>query len=400
MIVMKILMIAPQPFFQPRGTPISVLHRLNTLSKLGHQIDLVTYHLGETIPFERVTYYRIPNIPFVKKIKVGPSKSKVVLDWFVFINALKLLLRQNYDVIHSHEEAGFFGAWLAKKFGVLHLYDMHSSLPQQLTNFQFTRLRFLIRIFERLERWTIERSDAMITICPELYSYVAQNYPNKKQMLIENVADNSSVFQPDAATNNIREKYHLNSKTIILYAGTFEPYQGLDLLIEASQSVIAQNRDVIFALVGGNTNQVEQYRERARKAKVSDHFLFTGQVSPEMVPQFLNVADILVTPRIEGNNTPLKIYSYLKSGKPIVATNHITHTQVLNDQVALLTNCNAASFADGILLLLNDRGLRQQLASNARALADEKYSYEAYVQKTAGIYNFLEQKKRLIKEMR
>ncbi|MDZ7264745.1 MAG: glycosyltransferase family 4 protein [candidate division KSB1 bacterium] len=396
---MKILMIAPQPFFQPRGTPISVLHRLNTLSKLGHQIDLVTYHLGQTIPFERVTYYRIPNIPFVKKIKVGPSKSKVVLDWFVFIKVVKLLLKNNYDVIHSHEEAGFFGAWLAKKFGVLHLYDMHSSLPQQLTNFQFTRLKFLIRMFERLERRTIDRSDAMITICPELHNYVAQHYPDKKQMLIENVADNSSVFQPGAATNNIREKYQLNSKTIVLYAGTFEPYQGLDLLIEASQAVINQNSDVVFTLVGGNPEQVEQYRERARKANVAEHFCFTGQVPPEMVPRFLDVADILVTPRIEGNNTPLKIYSYLKSGKPIVATNHITHTQVLNDQVALLTDCNAGSFADGILMLLNNSSLRQQLARNAKALADEKYSYEAYVHKTASIYNFLEQKKRLIKEI-
>jgi hypothetical protein len=71
---MKILMIAPQPFFQPRGTPISVLHRLNTLSKLGHKIDLVTYHLGQNIPFENVNYHRIPNIPFIKKINVGPSK--------------------------------------------------------------------------------------------------------------------------------------------------------------------------------------------------------------------------------------------------------------------------------------------------------------------------------------
>jgi len=397
---MKILMIAPQPFFQPRGTPISVLHRLNTLSKMGHQIDLVTYHLGQTIPFRNVTYYRIPNLPFVKKIKVGPSKIKIILDLFVIFKVLMLLIRNKYDVIHSHEEAGFFGAWLAKRFGLMHLYDMHSSLPQQLTNFKFTRLKILINIFEGFEKRTIERSDALITICPELYNYVSQLYPDKKQVLIENVADNSDVFELKNEEVDIREKYKLDSHTIILYAGTFEPYQGLDLLIESSKAVVTKANDVTFALVGGNPEQVAHYQQQVKKNNLSDYFVFTGQVTPEFVPKFLDVADILVTPRIKGNNTPLKIYSYLKSGKPIVATNHITHTQVLNDQVAVLTDCNAQSFAEGILKILTDESLRTEISKNARALAEEKYSYEAYLQKTASIYNFLEQKKRLIKEMR
>jgi len=398
---MKVLMIAPQPFFQPRGTPISVLHRLNTLSKLGHKIDLVTYHLGETIPFDNVTYYRIPNVPFVKKIKVGPSKTKIIVDLFVIFQVLRLLLKNKYDVIHSHEEAGFFGSWFASLFGIMHLYDMHSSLPQQLTNFKFTRLKVLIKLFESLERRTIERSDALITICPELYNYVRELYPEKKQVLIENVADNSAVFGDNGTQKvDIRKEYHLDSKTVVLYAGTFEPYQGLDLLIESSKSVISKTKNVVFALVGGNPAQVEHYRKMVRKNKLADHFVFTGQVAPAMVPKFLEVADILVTPRIEGNNTPLKIYSYLRSGKPIVATNHLTHTQVLNNDVAVLTECNAAAFSEGLIRVLEDDKLRQQIAGNARALAEDKYSYEAYLGKTRSIYDFLEQKRKLIKEIK
>jgi len=396
---MKILMIAPQPFFQPRGTPISVMHRLNTLSKLGHEIDLVTYHLGQNIPFENVNYHRIPNIPFIKKIKVGPSKTKIIVDFVMIFKVLQLLLKNKYDVIHSHEEAGFFGAWFAKRFGTMHLYDMHSSLPQQLTNFKFTKLKFLIKSFERLEERTIEKSDALITICPELYNYVSKLFPEKKQVLIENVADNSDVFSEENADLNIKDQYKLNSNTIILYAGTFEPYQGLDLLIESSNDVISKFKNVTFTLVGGSPGQVERYRQQVNRKKLNDHFVFTGQVSPELVPKFLDVADILVTPRIEGNNTPLKIYSYLKSGKPIVATNHITHTQVLNDRVAVLTNCDAKSFAEGLIKILDDENLRNEISQNAKALAEEKYSYNSYVQKTATIYNFLEQKKRLMKEI-
>ncbi len=389
---MKILMIAPQPFFTPRGTPLSVLHRINTLSSLGHQIDLVTYHLGETIQFQNVNYYRIPKIPFIKKISVGPSKRKIIVDVFVFMKSLRLLLTNKYNVIHTHEEAGFFGIWLAKLFGTLHLYDMHSSLPQQLTNFKFTKLKSLIKIFEFLENSTIENSAAVITICPELQNYVMKNWPDKKSQLIENVADNSMVFgEPDVNKESLHQKYSLNSKTIVLYAGTFEPYQGLDLLIDSSQHVLEKFKNVSFLLVGGNPEQVKTYQEKVKDQNLSDAFVFTGQVLPEMVPKFVELADILVTPRIEGNNTPLKIYSYLRSGKPIVATNHMTHTQVLNDEVAVLTDCNAESFSNGLIKVIENARLQQQLSKKAKQLAEEKYSYQVYRQKTAAVYHYLEQ---------
>jgi len=391
---MNILMIAPQPFFTPRGTPLSVLHRINTLSNLGYHIDLITYHIGKTIPFENVSYYRIPKLPFIKKISVGPSKRKIILDYFVFVKAIKLLVKNKYDVLHTHEEAGFFGYWLAKIFNTLHLYDMHSSLPQQLTNFKFTKLKILIKLFEGLEKRTIENSVALITICPELYNYVKQNYPDKKQWLIENVADNSMVFgEPEIDKKEFKNKYKLNSNTIILYAGTFEPYQGLDLLIESSKGVVESKKDVTFLMVGGNPDQVKYYQSMVEQKNLSDYFVFSGQVVPELVPRFVEMADVLVTPRIEGNNTPLKIYSYLRSGIPIVATNHMTHTQVLDDSVAVLTDCDAQSFSKGLIRILQDNKLKRTIVDNAKALAEEKYSYQAYVKKTRDIYEYLEQVK-------
>ena len=93
------------------------------------------------------------------------------------------------------------------------------------------------------------------------------------------------------------------------------------------------------------------------------------------------------------NNTPLKIYSYLRSGKPIVATNHTTHSQVLNEKVAVLTECTADSFSDGLLKVLRDENLKEAIVKNAKALAEEKYSYETYVKKLRELYDFLEQQK-------
>ena len=387
---MRILMIAPQPFFQPRGTPFSVLHRLKALSKLGYEIDLLTYHIGDDVEIDGVTIHRIARVPFVKRIAIGPSKRKVILDLYLFLKAVAMLKRGNYDLIHSHEEAGFFSTYLSKRFGTLHLYDMHSSLPQQLTNFKFTQSKTIRGIFEKLEDRTIANAVAVITICPELYNYVKARFPDKYNLLIENVADNSLVFKSKSKADEIKAKIKTNGETVILYAGTFELYQGIDLLIKSSETVVKKSNEVRFVMVGGKPEQVAHYQNMVNDAGLGGHFVFTGSVEPQEIPEYIAASDILVSPRIEGNNTPLKIYSYLRSGKPIVATEHITHTQVLNTDVSILTECSPEAFGNGVLSLLQQPRLGVSLAEKAMRLAGEKYSYETYLEKTKQIYQYVE----------
>ncbi|NUO83812.1 glycosyltransferase family 4 protein [candidate division KSB1 bacterium] len=387
---MKVLMIAPQPFFQPRGTPFSVLHRLRALSLLGYEIDLVTYHLGQDVSIPGVKIHRAAAVPFVKRIAIGPSKAKIFLDVQVYRRCIELLKRGRYDLIHTHEEAGFFGIRLSKKFGTLHLYDMHSSLPQQLSNFKYSKSKLLVDVFENLEAKTIASAQAVITICPELHAYVHEKYPTKFNKLIENVGDNSDVFQHRPDLKEIKQRYSLNGETLVLYAGTLEPYQGIDLLIESSQPVLRKHAHVRFLVVGGNPQQVAEYKNMTERLGVREQFVFTGQRPPEEIPQFMQIANVLVSPRIKGNNTPLKIYSYLRSGIPIVATNHLTHTQVLKPEVAVLTDCTPASFAQGLLRVLENKNYGQTIAAQARALAEREYSYEAYLRKTKEVYSYLE----------
>lgn len=383
-------MIAPQPFFQPRGTPFSVLHRLTALSKLGYRVDLVTYPIGENVAIDGVTIYRAPSVPFVRQIAIGPSKAKIFLDAVLYHKAVSLLKKSRYDLIHTHEEAGFFGIRLSRKFDTLHLYDMHSSLPQQLKNFKYSRSKMLMQIFERLEGATINSADAVITICPELFFHVKERFPEKYNKLIENVADNSLVFGETATNGEIAAQFNLNGDKVILYTGTFEAYQGLDLLIDSSRMVLDRHNHVRFVVVGGKPEQVDFYKRKAAIVGVEKNFTFTGQVPPQSIPHFMNVADVLVSPRVDGNNTPLKIYSYLRSGVPVVATRHITHTQVLNDDVSVLTECKADAFGQGILSVLDDENFAERIGKNAQILAEREYSYEAYLKKTREIYEYLE----------
>ena len=80
---LKILMITCFPFFSLRGTPLSVKSRLEILSNLGHQVDVIAYHVGDDFNLPGISISRIINIPFIKEVPVGPSFKKIFLDIFV-----------------------------------------------------------------------------------------------------------------------------------------------------------------------------------------------------------------------------------------------------------------------------------------------------------------------------
>jgi glycosyltransferase involved in cell wall biosynthesis len=375
-------MLAPEPYFQARGTPISVYHRIRALSDLGHEVDLVTYHLGEDKEVKNLKICRIPNVFFIKKIKIGPSLKKIPLDFLLFLRAISLLVRNKYDLIFSHEEGALFGVILSKFARIPHIYDMHSSLPQQLENFDFSRSTLLKRVFVRMERFILKNSRAIIVICLDLLKQVEKEGYADRAILLENFVDLDTEEYTADEIRKKREEFASGDKRVVLYAGNFQPYQGISLLLEAA-SRIANDR-IVFLLVGESAAAVEREKVRARKLGIVDRVFFTGQVPPSQMALFIGLADVLVSPRLSGTNTPLKIYSFLKSGKPLVATNLWTHTQVLTDRISVLVEPDANCLAEGIVFALFD-SRAQEKAKYAKEMADRDYTYPRYKEKISQI---------------
>ncbi len=371
---MKILMLAPEPFFQPRGTPISVYFRTTALTALGHEVDLVTYPLGEDVRMEKMRIFRLPNFLRLRKIKIGPSPAKVPLDAALTLKALGRLIRSRYDLVHSHEEAALPGVLLSKLARVPHLYDMHSSLPQQLENFEFTRSRLLKRLFARMERFVLRNSHAVIVICPDLMDRVRAEGFGDKAVLIENVLDFPAPETGPGEIERLRLKLAPGGDKIILYAGNFGPYQGVSLLVEAAALI---REKAVFVLLGGSPEERAGLEAKAAELGVAGKVVVLEKVASARVPLYVQAADVLVSPRMSGTNTPLKIYSFLKSGKPLVATRLYTHTQVLNDTISVLVEPTPEAMAAGLDFALRDPEARKRAAA-AAALAAREYTFEAY----------------------
>ena len=392
---MKVLMVAPQPFFEPRGTPISVYQRLHGLSELGHEVDLVTYHVGNDVDIAGVNVHRAPRIPFIKKVRIGPSAAKVPLDVMLLFKTLWMLLTRRYDVIHSHEEASFFLVILSWIFRTPHLYDMHSSLPKQLVNFNFGNYRILFKLFEILEHWVLKTCDVVLTIGSDLEDYVLGVNKQANHIRIENIAVYNNAAPGSDSVVALRQKLGLDARLALVYTGTFEVYQGLDILFESVSIVTQKHPNTRLIMVGGRPEQVAYWKDKVEQMGLGEDVVFTGTVSLEESLQYLDLADILLSPRSGGLSVPLKIYSYLYAGKPTVATNIYAHTQILDEETAVIVEPDSQAYAAGIVRLIEDPELRARIGQQARSYAEQEFSKEAYLRKLARAYLAIKFSKRI-----
>lgn len=383
---MKILKIAPQPFFTPRGTPLSVYYRTLVTAEMGIEVDLLTYGEGEDVEIPGVRIIRIPRFKFLGSVKTGPSVLKLFLDVFIFFWTVGLLLKHRYKVVHAHEEAAFICLLLKPLFKFKWIYDMHSSLPEQLINFNFTKSKLLIKLFSVLENACLRSAEATIVICPSLYNYARKIIGNKNLVLIEN-----SIFDPIKMKGNtsLESPLSFTDKPIVVYAGTLEHYQGIDLVIKAFSLILQQQPNLFLLIVGGTPQQIKTHAILAEKLGISSQCAFTGRVSPDLARKYVSQASVQISSRVSGQNTPLKVYQQLANGIPIVATNIYSHTQVLDEDVAFLVNPRPESIASGILAAFDLNGEAKLKVVRAKELYEQKYCRRIYQKKLRRVFEKL-----------
>ena len=101
-------------------------------------------------------------------------------------------------------------------------------------------------------------------------------------------------------------------------------------------------------------------------------------------------ADILVSPRLHGKHTPMKVYSYLHSGKAVIATRIASHTQTLTEETVMFADPTVESLSEAILKLVEDKSLRKKLGEAGKRYAEKNHSFHAYRKKIHEIYDWVQ----------
>lgn len=383
---MKILVLAPHPFYQGRGTPIAVDILLRCLSERGDEVDLVTFHEGSDRFYERVRIHRIKPILKIHDIRPGLSVKKIYCDLHLFFRFISLIRKKDFDLIHAVEEGAFMAwivcAWKKKPF----IYDMDSSMSTQVVN-KLKILRPGMKVMQWLESQPIRRAAAVVPVCTELARNALRS--GAKQVV---VLPDISLMQAGElkAKEDSLHQIRKPSQKIAMYIGNLEPYQGIDLMLESFALVRMKTDTLVLVVIGGAERDIGKYRARAEQLGIQEAVNFLGPRPIENLGQYIMQANILVSPRTEGVNTPMKLYSYLDSGIPVLATDLPTHTQVVNSKMAMLAAPEKEAFAQAMLRLIEDEPLGAQLACEAKEFVATKYSYDSFKRALHGLYARLE----------
>ncbi|HVS77836.1 MAG TPA: glycosyltransferase, partial [Steroidobacteraceae bacterium] len=183
---MRILKIIPQAFYAPRGTPLSAYHRARELLARGHEVDILAYGIGEPPPGLNARLFRARGPHFFRTVRAGPSARKVWLDALLFASLIGRLCRERYDALYAHEEAALFARILGALFRVPYVYDMHSSLPLQITDWKFSRSRSVVALFRWIERFCVSGACAVVAISPAVAGAARNACPDARCVELAN----------------------------------------------------------------------------------------------------------------------------------------------------------------------------------------------------------------------
>lgn len=392
-------MLAPHPFYQNRGTPIDAELVLRALSERGDQVDMVTFPEGSELAYPNVRFYRAPDPEKVNRffksiftgIRPGFSIKKVICDVFLLIQAIRLASSERYDIVHAGEEAIFIAFILKKIFGIPYVYDMDSSLSRQLID-KMPQLRFVAKPLRACEHLAVKNAQAVMAVCQALKTEI-EPYQPKKAVVIPDISllnyamnlDRNDAEQTEAP---LKEQFSIKGE-LLMYVGNLESYQGIDLLLASFAKAAAAAPTAHLVAIGGIKSDITKYQAQANQLNISHQVHFIGSRPISQLKHYLDQADIVVSSRTQGNNTPMKIYSYLDSGKALLATNLDTHTQVLNDQIALLAEPEIAAFAAGMIQLITNSSLRTSLGQAAQTYITQGHTYETFSRQLNSLYDWL-----------
>lgn len=396
--VKKILFLAPQPFMAHRGSPFRVRATLKALVSLGYSIDLLCFPFGEEEEIEGVTLHRSSSVPGVHSVPIGASFRKLLLDVPFYFKAAAMAGENKYSLIHGIEEAAFIARVLARRAKIPYIMDMHSSMLDQLEDYPVLGFAPIRHIFCRLENQALRDASGVVTVSDDLSNYARKISPLATVRTVNDLPlDSSGVVNPEAVAE-LKRTLNPEGRKVLLYSGNLKGYQGVGLLLDSFKELLhllEQKGEAppLLVIVGGDEYERKErqlFEAQAKDLGIKEFVHFAGLRPSHEMGNYLAFADIAVSPRLTGTNTPLKIYSYLQAERLIVATAIRSHTQVLTDAHAYLAEPVPTELAKALALGLSEdpadvREKEQKIACGAKLLA-EQFSFDCFAANLQAVY--------------
>ena len=384
---MKILYLADIRFPLERANGIQSIETCHALASRGHEVTLIVRPDTETPPRDPFAFYGLPRIPSLR-VEVAPITGPAAARraGYLTFTIGRSIGRTRQDVIFTRDLG--LASMLLNVPAMMRapvVYEAHTiaadaaeARPQLLTGAEPASAAKLRRLAKRDERvW--KDADGYVTITDGLRVELQRRFGERTRIAVipdgvrgADHADKSRAAENAdyADTERASDLGPRTSDFTIGYAGHLYPWKGVDLIVEAVRA-LPETRALI---VGGHDKEpdLDRVKAFAEQLNVASRIEFTGLIPPAEVAARLGDADVLVLPNPQSAisnafTSPLKLFEYMASGRPIVASDLPAIREVLrdNENALLVEPGNPQALAAGIQRIMGDKELSTRLAAQA-----------------------------------
>lgn len=379
---LKILMIAPTPFFSDRGTHIRILEEALALERLGHRVMIATYHIGKNLPeplSKKIEVRRILRLLFwYKKLEAGPDWQKIVLDLMLIRKVFFLTRTTRPDILHGHLHEGTLIGWMVQKAlfwrEMKLIADFHGSLTREMVSHKYLHIGSLKKIFEWIERFIDNLGDVAITSSWANTEEIGKIRKKKKPFTVADGVnlENYHVFSNRA---EIRKKYSIPEEALVVtYTGALVPNKGILFFLEAIPLILEGHPGAHIVIAGFPWNEVEEYFEG--KSWLERVTIITP-LPYFSLPEILHMSDVGIDPK-EGRfgQASGKMLQYIGAGLPVVSFDTENNREYLGEGGEYAREVSGVGLAEGVLRLLRDPELRKRKGEANKERAAERFSWD------------------------
>ncbi|MDD3618434.1 MAG: glycosyltransferase family 4 protein [Desulfobulbaceae bacterium] len=393
---LKVIHIAPTPFFADRGCHIRIRNEIYSLRGQSVRIILCTYHHGKGV--EGIDIRRIPRIPGYNKLEAGYSPFRFIADTFLFLLVLWTVWRERPDILHAHLHEGALIGWSVRILLFWRrlplIMDMQGSLAGELAAYgAFRSFPAVLKLFHHIERIICRLPDFFFCSSEASCRLLVRDFgikPDKVRLLQDVVPDD---FFTERDRDLWKRKFHIpGAKKILLYTGSLLPGKGIHHVWEAMRILSSRRHDLFWLLVG---YPLEDTRDFIRENSLENICLLPGQVRYDELPFWLAVADLALEPKSDdAGEASGKILHYMAAGLPIVCFPTDNNRRILSDTGFFAETLTPEAYIAAVAKALDSPDDALQKGRRNRELARTNHSMAAVQQKLMDRYSTLAAKGR------
>ncbi len=362
---------------------------VTALRELGHQVDLLSPR--------GVDPFKLVNQPPVDKARTrtrGTQRlwsliSRHAPNWlfelleigYNLIAGWKLrqaLKKTDYDFIY--ERYAFFliaGGWAARRYGVPLVLEANevTAIPDR------ARRQVFANLCERFEHYLFARCQQVLPVSSYLAELGKSRAPESVPFFVTPNAIDPAKIMPRPKSAELIDKYQLAGKQVIGFAGWFDHWDRLDLLLQGLNKLSTRYPQACLLLIGDGPG-LSELTTQATALNLQERVILTGKVPRDQVLDYLQLLDIAVLPHSNPFGSPIILFEFFGLKIPVVAPRLPPLEDVItsNENGLLFTPLDIDGCTTAVEQLLVSESLRHSIADRAQAQLLAKHTWQRNVE--------------------